>query len=125
MSKLKFLGDPLFPEGSIATLRGASFDAVHALEIGAGDLPGLEILRLATFESRVVLTMNQTLLRIAEGERAAPSLVLFRQRRPDPENMAQLLLSLLPLFTDDLAAGAMVIIRDDQTLLRKFPRAAT
>ena len=66
----------------------------------------------------------EALARLAEDVQASPSIVLFRQREAKPGAMAKLLLSLLPLFCEDLAAGAMVVIRDDQTLLRKFPRAA-
>jgi predicted nuclease of predicted toxin-antitoxin system len=120
--KLKFLADPLFPEATLDELKSSGYDAEHAADIGAGDLPNLEILRLAAFEDRVVLTLNQGLARLAETTRECPSIVLFRQRHGTPEAMGRMLLSLLPLFNEDLASGAMVVIRDDQTLLRKFPR---
>jgi predicted nuclease of predicted toxin-antitoxin system len=120
---LKFLADPLFPEATVEELKNSGYDAVHAADIGAGDLPNLEILRLALFEARVVLTMNHGLARLAESSGERPSIILFRQRNGSAEAMGRMLMSLLPLFNDDLQSGAMVVIRDDQTLLRKFPRA--
>lgn len=119
---LKFLADPLFPEGIVAELGSSGYDAVHAAEIGAGDLPLREILKLAVLEARVLLSMNQGLVRFVEaGGSDCPSIVLFRQRNGTPESMGQILVGLLPLFGEDLAAGAMVIVRDAETLLKKFP----
>jgi hypothetical protein len=103
---VKLLADPFFPEGVVQDLNDAGYDAVHALEIGAGDLPIREFLRLAAFESRVVVTRNRSLARLVESDSGVswPSVIF----------------NLLKLFDEDLKDGALVIVRDGQTLLRKF-----
>lgn len=121
--RLKILADPLFPEGVVENLKKAGYNAEHAGQIGAGDLPVREILRLAAFEDRILLTRNRGLARLVEAERGHwPSIIFFRQHQAGPEAMTQILLNLLGLFDEDLAQGAMVIIRDGQTLLRRFLR---
>ncbi len=60
---LKLLADALFPEGVVEELNQAGYDAVHAGEIGAGDLPLREIVRLAQFENRILLSINPAVAR--------------------------------------------------------------
>ncbi|MFQ5792660.1 MAG: DUF5615 family PIN-like protein [Acidobacteriota bacterium] len=118
---LKLLADPLFPETVVEQLNRAGYDAVHAGAIGAADLPVREILKLADFEQRIILTADRVLARIVESESGRwPSLICFIQVESGPEGVGPVLLNLLELFDEDLAQGAMVIVRDGQTLLRKF-----
>ena len=121
---MKLLADPFFPEGVVQDLNEAGYDAVHALEIGAGDLPIREFLRLAAFESRVVVTRNRSLARLVESDSgvAWPSVIFFRQDTVEAQVMTSTLFNLLKLFDEDLKDGALVIVRDGQTLLRKFIR---
>ncbi len=120
---LKILADPLFPEAVVEELRRAGYDAVHAGQIGAGDLPLREILRLAAFEGRILITRNRGMARLVESQGGEwPSLIFFRHGVRRPETISRILLHLLDLFDEDLAQGAMVIVRDGQTLLRKFVR---
>ena len=117
---MKLIGDPLFPILVIKKLKRAGHDAVHSVEIGAGDLPLLEILKLATLERRVVLTRNQRLARYVESKPGEwPSVVLLKLRG-DSDSISRLLIKLLALFEEDLATGAVVIVSEGQTLLRKF-----
>ena len=60
---LKLLADALFPEGVVEELNQAGYDAVHVGEIGAGDLPLREIVRLAHFENRILLSINPAVAR--------------------------------------------------------------
>ena len=121
---MKLLADPFFPEGVIQDLNDAGYDAVHALEIGAADLPLREFLRLAAFESRIVVTRNRSLARLVESDAAVawPSVIFFRQDSLDVQTVSSTLFNLLKLFDEDLKDGALVIVREGQTLLRKFIR---
>ena len=117
---MKLLGDPLFPVLVIKKLKRAGHDAVHAVEIGAGDLPLTEILKLASLENRVVLTRNQRLARHVESKAGQwPSVVLLKLRG-NSDSISRLLIKLLALFDEDLAGGAVVVVNEGQTLLRKF-----
>lgn len=118
---MKILADPFFPEAVIKDLQEAGYDAVHASEIGAGDLPLREFLRLGVFESRVVVTRNRGLARLVESDTGVwPSVIFFRQGSLDGHALSASLFNLLKLFDEDLNEGALVIVRNGQTLLRKF-----
>jgi len=119
---VKILADPFFPEEVVQELTEAGYDAVHALEIGASDLPLREFLRLAAFESRVVVSRNRSLARLVESEASIhwPSVIFFRQSAVEGQHITATLFNLLKLFEEDLNDGALVIVREGQTLLRKF-----
>jgi predicted nuclease of predicted toxin-antitoxin system len=118
---VKILADPFFPEAVVNSLVEAGHDALHAGDIGAGDLPLREFLRLAAFEERIVVTRNRSVARLVESDRSPwPSVIFFRQDSMDDERMATTLFSLLDLFDEDLRDGALVIVREGQTLLRKL-----
>jgi predicted nuclease of predicted toxin-antitoxin system len=120
---LKLLADPLFPEGVVEELKLAGYDAVHAGKIGAGDLPHREIMRLAVVEQRVLLSSNSAMARLIESSsEPRPSLVFFKELKGGAQAWSHVLINLLSLFDDDLAEGAVIIVRDSQTLLRKFLR---
>lgn len=120
---MKILADPFFPEGVVRELKEAGYDAVHAIEIGAADLPVREFLRLATFEGRIVVTRNRSLARLVESDAGNwPSVIFFRQDSMESSHMTSTLFNLLKLFDEDLKDGALVIVREGQTLLRKFIR---
>jgi len=119
---MKLLADPLFPVLVVKKLKRAGHDAVHAVEIGAGDLPLIEILKLASLEGRVVLTRNQRLARHVESKPGQwPSVVLLKLRG-NSDSISRLLIKLLALFDEDLSGGAVVVVSEGQTLLRKFVR---
>jgi predicted nuclease of predicted toxin-antitoxin system len=113
----------MFPGGVVEELRRSGYDAVHAGEIGAGDLPAREIMRLAVFENRILLSNDRSMARLVESSRGRrPSLVFFKELKGGIEAMSHVLLNLLALFDGDLAEGAVIIVRNGQTLMRKFSR---
>ncbi len=120
---LKLLADPLFPEIVVEEMKRAGYDAVHAGAIGAGDLPLREILSLASFENRILITANRALAKLVEaGAGSQPSVIFFKQLEGGSRSLGQVLLNLLSLFDEDLAEGAVVIVGSGQTLLRKLTR---
>lgn len=117
----RILADPFFPESVVDDLNEAGFDAVHAGAIGAGDLPLRDFLRLAAFEQRIVITRNRSLAALVEsGAGDRPSVIFFRRGSLDGDQLTAALMGLLELFDKDLEDGALVIVREGQTLLRKF-----
>jgi predicted nuclease of predicted toxin-antitoxin system len=118
---LKLLADPQFPQLVVKKIKRAGHDAVHAGEIGASDLPPREILRLASFEDRIVLSRNPRLARLVESEPGPwPSVVLIKLKGGGSDAMSRMLVEVLALFDEDLVSGAVVIVNEGQTLLRKF-----
>lgn len=120
---MKILADPFFPEGVVQDLNDAGYDAVHATDIGASDLPVRDFLRLAAFENRTVVTKNRSLARLVESDSGMwPSVIFFRTESMADNQMTSTLFNLLKLFDEDLRDGAIVVVRDGQTDLRKFIR---
>jgi predicted nuclease of predicted toxin-antitoxin system len=118
---MKLLADPLFPEGVVQELKRSGYDAVHAGEIGAVDLPLRELVRLALFENRILLSRNRAMARFIElSSGPRPSLVFFRELKGGTEAWSHVLINLLALFDSDLADGAVIIVHNSETLLRKF-----
>lgn len=122
---LKLLADSLFPEGVVEELKQAGYDAVHVGEIGAGDLPLKEVVRLAQLEERILLSNNPAVARLIESERTPkPSLVFFEKLKGRTHTVSRVLVNLLTLFDADLAHGAIVIVRHGQTFLRRYVPSA-
>jgi predicted nuclease of predicted toxin-antitoxin system len=120
---MKLLADPLFPEAVVKELERSGYDAVHAGEIGAVDLPLRELGRLALFENRILLTHNRALARFIETvSEPRPSLVFFKELKGGADVWSHVLMNILALFDHDLTDGAVIIIHNGQTLLRKFTR---
>ena len=118
---MRVLADPFFSEAVVKSLVEAGHDALHAGDIGAGDLPIREFLRLAALEERIVVTRNRSVARLVESARSSwPSVIFFRQDAMSDDRMATTLFNLLGLFDKDLKDGALVIVREGQTLLRKL-----
>jgi predicted nuclease of predicted toxin-antitoxin system len=118
---MKLLADPLFPEGVLQELKRSGYDAVHAGEIGALDLPLRDLVRLALFENRILLSRDRAMARFIESSsEPRPSLVFFRELEGGTEAWNRVLVNLLALFDGDLAEGAVIIVRNGETLLRKF-----
>ncbi len=120
---MKILADPFFPEPVLSALLEAGVDAVHAVEIGASDLPMREFLRLAAFEKRIVVTRNRSLSRLVESDSSGwPSVIYFVSESIPDAHTSEILLGLLKLFDEDLEEGALLVVRGDRTELRKFVR---
>jgi predicted nuclease of predicted toxin-antitoxin system len=122
---LKLLADSLFPEGVVEELKQAGYDAVHVGEIGAGDLPLREIVQLAQFEGRILLSNNPAVARLIESKHTPkPSLVFFEKLKGRAQTVGHVLVNLLTLFDADLAEGAIVVVRHGQTFLRRYVPSA-
>lgn len=120
---MRILADPFFSEGVVQDLNDAGYDAVHAVEIGAADLPLREFLRLAAFEKRLVVTRNRSLARLVESDSGVwPSVIFFRTEELEDNQITSTLFNLLRLFDEDLRDGAIVVVHDGHTDLRKFIR---
>jgi len=120
---VKILADPYFPKEVVDDLGEEGFDAVHAAEIGASDLPIREFLGLAAFEGRIVITRNRSLSRLVESDAGSwPSVIYFCADSMTASATTDTLLNLLELFDEDLKDGAIVVVRKNHTELRKFIR---
>lgn len=120
---MKFLVDANLSPGVATYLRDAGHDAVHLFELGLHEAPDLVVLDHAQDEGRVLLTADTDFgAMLAERGTAGPSVVLVRRRtHRRAERLAMLLLANLPALTNDLAAGAIVVLHDNRIRARRLP----
>lgn len=103
-------------------LKAAGHDAVHVCDRAQHQAEDEVIFELAAAEGRVFVSADTdfgTILTLRRQRQ--PSVVLFRHGLPRrPDEQAQLLLANLPNFADDLASGAIVVLRQDRVRIRRL-----
>lgn len=106
-------------------LEDAGHDVAHVRELNLAAAPDSEVLQLAQDERRVLISADTdfgTLL--ARTGSTEPSVVLLRRAQGRRSaQIAGLLIANLPQLEEDLAAGAVVVIRDDSVRVRRLPFA--
>lgn len=106
-------------------LAAGGHDLVHVHDLDLTSEPDPVILAAAVRDGRVLVTLDTDFgALVAHSGAQLPSMVLFRgdvTRRP--LGQAELLLTNLDQFADDLHAGAVVVIGDDRIRVRRPPPA--
>ena len=114
------------PHDDLAMLREAlataGHDVVHIHDRGLDGHVDDDVLGLARKERRVLISANTDFGEIlARSGAELPSLVLLRQGNRTVEHRAATLLANLPQVSDDLQAGAVVVLTDDRVRVRRLP----
>jgi predicted nuclease of predicted toxin-antitoxin system len=104
-------------------LKPAGWDVVHIRVLGLQAAKDPAVLDLARMQERILVSADTdfgTLL--ARSHALTPSVVLVRRlidRRA--EDLAQILVSNLPIVEEDLRAGSVVTIAEDSVRVRRLP----
>ena len=120
---MKFLIDnnlsPLLAEG----LKAAGHDAVHLRDLGMQAAPDPAVLQRAQVDERVLVSADTDFGGLLSRSRATgPSVLLIRRlagRRA--ADQSAIILANLDQIAEDLTAGAVVVIGDDWTRIRRLP----
>ena len=118
---MKFLADMGISPVTVAFLRGIGHEAVRLLEVGLERRSDADVIAYAMSRGQVVMTFDldyPTLLALNPGSRV--SAIVFRTLRAEPEWINERLRETLPLMTDALTAGAIVVVEDDRIRIRRF-----
>lgn len=120
---MRFLVDQNLSRKVAAALRAAGHDVVHTSEVGLSTASDHTIAELAVTEARVVMSADTDfgmLLATSGAER--PSVLLVRLRRPrSADALAAVVVANLDNVSDDLEAGAIVVLEDERVRIRRLP----
>lgn len=107
----------------VEELAARGHDAVHVRSLGMSSASDTAIMEVASTEGRVVVSADTDFGEIlARTNTEAPSVLLLR-RQDDRRaaKVAELLELNLPIVSDDLESGAIVVLDDDRIRVRRLP----
>ena len=121
---MKLLLDQGTPRSAASLLRQAGFDAVHTGETGLAEAEDSEIIRRASLEDRVIVTLDADFhSHLALTQACKPSVIRIRIEGLRAEEFSGLLQKVLNQCSDDLNTGAMISVNDFQIRVRRLPLA--
>ena len=119
---MKLLLDQGTPRSAATMLRLAGLDAVHTGESGLAEAEDAEIIRRATDENRIIVTLDADFhAQLALTQARKPSVIRIRIEGLRAEEFSGLLQKVLNQCADDLKAGAMISVNDCQIRVRRLP----
>jgi predicted nuclease of predicted toxin-antitoxin system len=119
---MKLLLDQGVPRLTAALLRRDGIDTVHTGEIGMATAEDEQILIRASFDERIIVTLDadfHSLLAVSQAVK--PSVVRIRIEGLRAEEMAALIQRVILDCADDLNAGAMISVSEVQIRIRRLP----
>ena len=103
-------------------LRAAGHDCVHAYELSLGGQPDEQIMALADRENRILISADTDFGELlANAPVLAPSVILLRRTDKRAGSLAAVVIANLEQVTEDLAAGALIVISDTRIRARRLP----
>ena len=121
---MKLLLDQGTPRTAAAILRSLGLDSVHTGEAGLAEAEDVEIIRQATLDDRIVVTLDADFhMHLALTQARRPSVVRIRIQGLKAEEFCELIQNVLRQCSEDLDAGAVVSVSDQQLRVRRLPLA--
>lgn len=122
---MRFLIDNALSPVVASTLCGAGHDAVHIREYQMQRATDEEVFARAAKERRILVSADTDFGTIlALREESNPSVILFRRGPKHPSTQAALLLSALPLLTQELERGCIAVLDQSRVRVRRLPIGA-
>jgi predicted nuclease of predicted toxin-antitoxin system len=118
---VRFLIDECLPPRMAELLRAAGHDCTHVYELGLGGQPDEQIMVTADRENRILVSADTDFGELlANAPVLAPSVILLRRTDKQARSLAAVILANLEQVTDDLAAGALIVISDTRIRARRL-----
>ncbi|MEK7278097.1 MAG: DUF5615 family PIN-like protein [Chloroflexota bacterium] len=119
---MRFLGNMGISSRTVEWLRQQSHDAIHLRDEGLQRLPDEDILAKARAERRTVLTMDLDFgYLLAISKEQLPSVIIFRLSDERSEVVNKRLADVLAQCSNDIEAGAVISVGDDDIRVRRLP----
>jgi predicted nuclease of predicted toxin-antitoxin system len=119
---MKILIDQNLPVPVAALLRELGHDAVHTRELGLQRAVDEELLKLASNQGRLIVTLDidfSTLL--AKGNLNKPSVILLRERGLFPKDVCARVSHLCEIHQAKLEGGCLIILGATSVRVRDLP----
>ena len=121
---MRFLVDENLPRRFAEVLRAAGHEATHVVEHELAGATDETVMARALDERAILVTYDADFAAmLVLGERQFPSVVLFRDQRRSPEQLARLLLDNLEEIEYSLTEGAIAVFDPARVRIRSLPIA--
>ena len=119
---MRFLIDNALSPVVASVLCAAGHDAVHIREYKMQSSPDDAVFARAAHESRILVSADTDFGTIlALREELNPSVILLRRGPKHPTIQAEHLLAVLPIVTDELQRGCIVVLDQGRIRVRRLP----
>lgn len=119
---MRFLLDECLSSHLVDLLADAGHDAAHLSARGLLGATDEVVMRAAATDVRVLVSADTHFGELLASSRTEHrSLILLRQGNRTAEHQAATLLANLAALTEDLEAGAIIVITDDRIQVRRLP----
>ncbi len=122
MNNIKFIADIHISPLTTADLIGNGFDIQRVSEFLSPTAEDEEIINLAIQKNAVLITQDLDFSNlIVQRGLIKPSVISLRIEKPTPQRVTEILTNLLPQISEDLLAGCIVSVDDNQFRIRQLP----
>lgn len=120
---MKFLLDQNISPALVSLLANADHSAEHVRDLGMSEASDEEVLAAANSADAVLISSDTDFGELlAHSNAAEPSVILLRrQEGRRASEIAALIVANLEAVSDDLTAGAFVVLDDDRVRIRSLP----
>lgn len=119
---MKLLLDQGTPRSAAFILRQLGIDAIHTGEIGLAEALDTEIIFRALEEDRIVVTFDADFhMILALSKAKGPSVIRIRIQGLKSDEFCDLIQKVMIRCSDDLNAGSVVSVNDQQIRIRRLP----
>ena len=119
---MKLLLDQGTPRSAAHLLRQAGHNAVHTGEIGMAEADDGEILKRASDEQRVIITLDADFHQhLALSQARSPSVIRIRIEGLRAEAFSEMAENVIRQCEDDLKTGAVISVTDLKIRVRHLP----
>ncbi|UZQ53364.1 DUF5615 family PIN-like protein [Trichothermofontia sichuanensis B231] len=119
---MKLLLDQGLPRSAATLLTEAGIDTIHVAGIGLSAADDTDILQRARNDERIVVTLDADFhALLALSAATTPSVIRIRIERLRAQILANLLLSVVGEFAEDLKQGAIMTVEPSRIRLRHLP----
>ncbi|SNB58246.1 DUF5615 family PIN-like protein [Thermoflexus hugenholtzii] len=119
---MRFLLNMNMPRSLSKHLQDKGYSCRHAGDIGLSHAEDWQIIEEARRQEEIILTHDLDYGRLlAFTRQSSPSIIIFRTRRSQPDQIFQKLIDILPQVEEYLRRGSIIVVEDQIIRIRRLP----